>query len=106
MALSEKNYVSQMKIGKLTNHSKGVLTLINKLLGVKFSIREMTEYDQDNSDEDNNEEEKEEENEEENEDEEMEEEDNNNSEEPIPFKQYIFSCVGIGLKNVARIELS
>lgn len=107
MALSEKNYVSQIKIGKLTNHSKGVLTLINKLLGVKFSIREMTEYDQDNSDEDNNEEEKEEENEEENEDEEMEEEDNNNnSEEPIPFKQYIFSCVGIGLKNVARIELS
>ena len=25
--------------------------------------------------------------------------------EPIQYKQYMFSCVGIGLKNVARIEL-
>ena len=25
--------------------------------------------------------------------------------EPIKYKQYMFSCVGIGLKNVARIEL-
>ena len=28
-----------------------------------------------------------------------------NEEIPIPYKQFMFSCVGIGLKNVARIEL-
>ena len=103
MALSEKNYVSQMKIGLLTQYSKGVVLLIDKLLGVKFNIREVDEYDMANSeDEEDNGEEGENE---EKEDEEMEDADNEDNEDPIPFKQFIFSCVGIGLKNVARIEL-
>ena len=50
----------------------------------------------------NNEEEENEENEENEDDEEKEKE---NEDLPILHKQYIFSCIGIGLKNVARIEL-
>ena len=104
MALAEKNYVSYMKIGKITNYTKGVLILINKLLGVKFNIREWDEYDKEESsdDEEDNENNENEENEEE------EDEKNYNfqkDEIPESYKQYIFSCVGIGLKNIARIEL-
>ena len=107
MALSEKNYVSYMKIGKITEHTKQILKLIYKLFGVKFNIRECDEYDKEESEDENN---AEEEDESENENEE-EESDNGfddkkfNEEIPIPYKQFMFSCVGIGLKNVARIEL-
>ena len=107
MALSEKNYVSYMKVGKLSEHTKQVLKFIYKLLGVKFNIRECDEYDKEESEDENN---AEEEDESENENEE-EESDNGfddkkfNEELPIPYKQFMFSCVGIGLKNVARIEL-
>ena len=107
MALSEKNYVSYMKIGKISEHTKQILKLIYKLFGVKFNIRECDEYDKEESEEDI-----EEENEDEEKEEEEDESDNNNLKEkfnkdelPIPFKQFMFSCVGIGLKNVARIEL-
>ena len=109
MALSEKNYVSYMKVGKLSEHTKQVLRLIYKLLGVKFNIREYDEYDKEESEEENIDEEDEEG--EEKEDEGEEESDNfennkfNKDELPIPYKQFMFSCVGIGLKNVARIEL-
>ena len=107
MALSEKNYVSYMKVGKLSEHTKQILKFIYKLLGVKFNIRECDEYDKEESEDENN---AEEEDESENENEE-EESDNGfddkkfNEEIPIPYKQFMFSCVGIGLKNVARIEL-
>ncbi len=46
MAFVEKNYVSN---GKINNYTKGVLILINKLLGVKFNIRECDEYDKEES---------------------------------------------------------
>ena len=107
MALSEKNYVSYMKIGKITEHTKQILKLIYKLFGVKYNIRECDEYDKEESEDGNNDEEKEED-----ENEQEEEESDNifetekfNEEIPIPYKQFMFSCVGIGLKNVARIEL-
>ena len=110
MALSEKNYVSYMKVGKLSENTKQVLRLIYKLFGVKFNIRECDEYDKEESDEENNNEDDEEE--EEKDDDEDEESENhslkdkfNQDELPIPYKQFMFSCVGIGLKNVARIEL-
>ena len=101
MSLSEKNYVSKMKIGKITEFTKGVLKFIDKYLGVKFHIRECDDYDKEDSEsnDNNNEEEENEENED---DEEKEKE---NEDLPILHKQYIFSCIGIGLKNVARIEL-
>ena len=119
MALSEKNYVSYMKIGKLSEHTKQVLRLIYKLFGVKFNIRECDEYDKEESEEeeegknndDDNENEEGEEKNDDNDNDNEESEDNNlknkfNQEEiPMTYKQYIFSCVGIGLKNVARIEL-
>ena len=110
MALAEKNYVSYMKIGKISDYTKGVLILINKLLGVKFNIREWDEYDKEDSSEEeneNNEDENEEnDNEEENEEDEEEKKFNFQEEEiPQSHKQYIFSCIGIGLKNIARIEL-
>ena len=107
MALSEKNYVSYMKIGTISEHTKEVLRFIYKYLGVKFNIRECDEYDNDNDDSNI-----EEENEDEEEGEESDEEDKeidykkyNKEDEPILYKQYMFSCVGIGLRNVARIEL-
>lgn len=111
MALSEKNYVSQMKVGKITGHTKGVIILIDKLLGVKFNIKEVDDYDKEEEEEENNEEENEEEEEEkeENEDDEDKEDEvqqQEESEAPVGYNQFIFSCVGIGLRNVARIELS
>ena len=99
-----------MKIGKLSEHTRQVLRLIYKLFGVKFNIRECDEYDKEESDEENNVED-DEEGEEKDDDEDEESENNslkdkfNQEELPIPYKQFMFSCVGIGLKNVARIEL-
>ena len=84
------------------------MKFIYKLFGVKFNIRECDEYDKEESEEDVEEENEDEEKEEE---EDEDERDNNIKEKfnqdelPIPFKQFMFSCVGIGLKNVARIEL-
>ncbi len=108
MALSEKNYVSYMKIGKISEHTKEILRFIYKYLGVKFNIRECDDYDNDNESED----EEIEENEEDGEESDEEDKDMNRNikkfekdDEPIKYKQYMFSCVGIGLKNVARIEL-
>ena len=106
MSLSEKNYVSKMKIGKITEFTKGVLKFIDKYLGVKFHIRECDDYDKEDSESSENE--KEENEKEENEDEEKEENENDEKENedlPILHKQYMFSCIGIGLRNVARIEL-
>ena len=106
MALSEKNYVSYMKVGKISEQTKEVLRFIYKYLGVKFNIRECDDYDNDESE---NMEEIEE-NEEGGEESDEEDKDMNmkkfeDDEQPIQYKQYMFSCVGIGLKNVARIEL-
>ena len=110
MALSEKNYVSYMKVGKISEHTKEVLRFIYKYLGVKFNIRECDDYDNDNESENVEENEEDEEGGEESDEEDKEKEykkykNINNEEEPIFYKQYMFSCVGIGLKNVARIEL-
>ena len=109
MALSEKNYVSYMKVGKVSEHTKEILRFIYKYLGVKFNIRECDDYDNDN---DNESEENEEIEDNEEGGEESDEEDKDidikkfeKEDEPIKYKQYMFSCVGIGLKNVARIEL-
>ena len=106
MALSEKNYVSYMKVGKISEQTREVLRFIYKYLGVKFNIRECDDYDNDESE---NMEEIEE-NEEGGEESDEEDKDVNikkfeEDEQPIQYKQYMFSCVGIGLKNVARIEL-
>ena len=106
MALSEKNYVSYMKVGKISEQTREVLRFIYKYLGVKFNIRECDDYDNDESE---NMEEIEE-NEEGGEESDEEDKDMNmkkfeDDEQPIQYKQYMFSCVGIGLKNVARIEL-
>ena len=110
MALSEKNYVSYMKIGKISEHTKQILRLIYQLFGVKFNIRECDEYDKEESEDENINDDEEEEKEEEEEDDEdesnnFENEKMNKEELPIPYKQFMFSCIGIGLKNVARIEL-
>ena len=106
MALSEKNYVSYMKVGKISEHTKEILKFIYKYLGVKFNIRECDDYD--NDEEENGEEIEEDEESGEESDEEDKEIDYKKfekEEEPIKYKQYMFSCVGIGLRNVARIEL-
>ena len=118
MALSEKNLVSEMKIGRITKYSKGVVRLIKQLLKVRFNIREVDEYDdnEEESEDDKKDEEEEEGEDKEGEDEEMENEDeeeeigdgNDDDDEELPnvHEQYIYSCIGIGLRNVARIELS
>ena len=107
MALSEKNYVSYMKVGKISEHTKEVLRFIYKYLGVKFNIRECDDYDNDNESENVEENEEDEEGGEESdeEDKEIDYKKFEKEDEPIQYKQYMFSCVGIGLKNVARIEL-
>ena len=84
---------------KISEHTKEVLRFIYKYLGVKFNIRECDEYDKEESEDENDAEE-------ENESENHSLKDKFNQEElPMPYKQFMFSCVGIGLKNVARIEL-
>ena len=109
MTLREKNYISNMKIGKICKHTKQVLKLIFKLFGVKFNIRECDEYDKEKNEEENiNEEDEEgEEMDDDNEESGGDFENNkfNKEELPISYKQFMFSCVGFGLKNVARIEL-
>ena len=102
MSLSEKNYE------KISEHTKEVLRFIYKYLGVKFNIRECDEYDNDNESDNEEEEIEDEEAGEESDEEDKEIYYNkkfNKNDEPIIYKQYMFSCVWIGLKNVARIEL-
>lgn len=110
MALSEKNYVSYMKIGKISIHTKEVIRLIYKLFGVKFNIRECDDYDKEESDDEEENEESKEEGDEENDSDDNDDNDESikndfDSQAPIQYKQFMFSCIGIGLKNVARIEL-
>ena len=106
MSLSEKNYVSYMKVGKISEQSREVLRFIYKYLGVKFNIRECDDYDNDDeSDVEENEENEEIGEESDEEDKEIDYKKFEKEDQPIVYKQYIFSCVGIGLKNVARIEL-
>ena len=106
MALSEKNYVSYMKVGKISEQTKEVLRFIYKYLGVKFNIRECDDYDNDESEIIEENEENEEGGEESvEEDKDIDLKKFEEDEQPIQYKQYMFSCVGIGLKNVARIEL-
>ena len=106
MTLSEKNMVSYMKVGRVTSHTKEILRFVYKHMGVKFNIRKIDDYDKEES------EEKEVKSESENEEERGESEEGEGSgykesdfEIPVESEQYMFSCVGIGLKNVARIEL-
>ena len=96
-----------MKVGKISDHTKEVLRFIYKYLGVKFNIRECDDYDNDNESENVEENEEDEEGGEESdeEDKEIDYKKFEKEDEPIQYKQYMFSCVGIGLKNVARIEL-
>lgn len=107
MALANNTSVSKMKIGNITKHTKGVLQLIYKLLKVKFHISEYDDYDNEVIEEDNDEgrdiPEEDEDEDEFNEDKE-EEEDDNNIEEESP-KQFMFSCIGVSLNNVARVQL-
>jgi hypothetical protein len=95
MSLSNNNNISKLKLGRISQHTMGLLRLIHKLLGVKFKIEEIEKDDYD---------------EEYNEDEEIEEYNDDEVEYDIPDKvdipnRLMFSCVGIGLKNIARIEL-
>lgn len=107
MALANNTSVSKMKIGKITKHTKGVLHLIYKLLKIKFHISEYDDYDIEeieDGEENENEAEEEEEEEEQVGDEEKEGEDNEGNDEEVP-KQFMFSCIGISLNNVARVQL-
>ena len=105
MALSEKNIVSYMKVGKITEQTKYILKLIYKLIGVKFNIRECDEYDKDENEDENVGEENEEGGEEEDSEDKKMMDKFKDDDIPIPYKQFMLSCVGIGLRNVARIEL-
>lgn len=45
MALSSNNNISKLKLGRLSQHTMGLLRLIHKLLGVKFKIEEIEKDD-------------------------------------------------------------
>ena len=82
----------------INNFSTECIRLINKLIGIKFKI---SEFEEDDYDEDLPEEI--EENYLDNSNDSIQDYQDNN--EKINTKKYIFSCIGIGLKNSARIEI-
>ena len=100
MSLTKKSNVSKIRVGRITEYSKGLLKLILELFGVKFKLEK---FDLDDYEEDEIEEE---ENEEESEDDE-EDEKNDKSKEVIhevPNYYLILSCVGYQMDNKNRIE--
>jgi len=101
MALSTSNAVSKVKLGRVSENT--LLRLIKNIFGVKYKI---DEHEQDDYDEEINEENEEiDENLEEDDLDEIDENNNNKPEPQMLPNRLIFSCVGIGLKNVARIEV-
>jgi hypothetical protein len=52
MALSSNNNISKIKLGRIAEHTIGLLRLIHKLMGVKFKIteKEVDDYDQEYAD--------------------------------------------------------
>jgi hypothetical protein len=52
MSLASNNNISKIKLGRISDHTIGLLRLIHKLLGVKFKI---TEIESDDYDEEYNE---------------------------------------------------
>jgi transcriptional regulator with XRE-family HTH domain len=106
MSLSNNNNISKLKLGRISQHTMGLLRLIHKLLGVKFKIEEIEkdDYDEEVEDDDMDVEDME--------DMDDDEEDKLNKIDKIDKvdkvdipNRLMFSCVGIGLKNIARIEL-
>jgi hypothetical protein len=47
MALSNNNNISKLKLGRISQHTMGLLRLIHKALGVKFKIEEIEKDDYD-----------------------------------------------------------
>ena len=111
MSLASAENVSQVKIGRVTQQSIAMMRHIKKFLHIEFKIEECDDEifdsqssESENEDKDDEEEKKEKQGEEE---EEEEEEDGDSKmgggNEKVQFpKTFIFSCMGIGLMNIAR----
>jgi hypothetical protein len=54
MSLASNNNISKIKLGRISEHTIGLIRLIHKLLGVKFKIteKELDDYDEDYVDRD------------------------------------------------------
>lgn len=101
MAISTNQAVSKLKLGRISEYTKSLLRTIYKLFGVKFKITEVEadDYDEEIPEEFNEEQEDDLDDENDNFEEYKEKKDKVDAP-----KKFIFSCIGIGLKNVARIE--
>ena len=75
------------------------------MFGVKFIINEFEKDDYDEEVEEDEEELNDDELDKDDSDEEMADEENEMNKGDVESKCFIFSCLGIGLKNVARIEM-
>ncbi len=103
MSLAASDNVSQVKLGRITEQSIAMMRHIKKFCNVQFKIAECEDdIIGDNSDsesEDSYEENK-------NSDDEAsasDKEEKNTTDKPTEFpKSFIFSCIGIGLTNIAR----
>jgi hypothetical protein len=49
MSLASNNNISKIKLGRISEHTIGLIRLLHKLVGVKFKIteKEIDDYDQD-----------------------------------------------------------
>lgn len=111
MALSTNNLVSKVKLGRISKNTASLLRLIRNLLGIKFKISkyEVDDYDNEegevlqDDDNESNLEENQAEDDQDDAKEEVSQGDTAHQETAMPDR-LVFSCVGFGLKNAARIE--
>jgi hypothetical protein len=107
MSLTSADNVSTIKVGRVTQQSVAMLKHIKQFINVQFKIEEVEDdvYSEDSDDEDEEEEVKGD-----GEDDEMSESASEKSKKEekegktqLAFpKSFIFSCIGIGLTNIAR----
>ena len=103
MSVASSDNVSQIKIGRVTEQSIAMMRAIRSFFNIQFKITEV----EDDVYSESSEEEEEDQVKSENEDEEQSEDKpkaiKEQDEEKVQFpKTFIFSCVGVGLSNIAR----
>ena len=99
MCLSNGDNISNVKIGRISQPCIDMLRILKEFFGVTFKIEECQDdvYDEESE----NEEEEKNNDEEEDKEKEKNEEMIDDKENTFP-QTFIFSCIGIGLKNMAR----
>lgn len=98
MSLAQNVGISKVAIGRITEHSKGILREIKNLFRVKFKIEKVEIDDYNEEGEEGDDENAQEENEE------AEEIEAVGQENEVPKSKYLLSCIGSQMENKNRVE--